>query len=75
MNINENKIFLPRKYVYFEKQKNDRLCGLHALNALMQGPFFDVGQLTDIGLRLNEMERQILGHNVRLKNMSNFIKN
>ncbi len=61
MNKNEFKFSFPRKLVYFEKQKNDRLCGLHALNSLMQGPFFDVGQLTEIGLNLNEMERQIMG--------------
>ena len=61
MNKNENKVFFPRKVIYFEKQKNDRLCGLHALNSLIQGPYFDVGQLTEIGLRLNEMERQIMG--------------
>jgi len=61
MNKNENKIIFPRKLVYFEKQKNDRLCGLHTLNSLLQGPFYDVGQLTEIGLNLNEMERQIMG--------------
>lgn len=63
MKKNDNNIFFPRSLVYFEKQKNDRLCGLHALNALLQGPYFDVGQLTEIGLSLNEMERQLMGNN------------
>lgn len=71
MNKNENnKVFFPRKLVYFEKQKNDRLCGLHALNSLLQGPYFDVGQLSEIGLGLNEMERQIMDSHA---NVSKFL--
>ena len=28
-------------FVYWEKQGSDRLCGVHCLNSLLQGPFFD----------------------------------
>lgn len=27
--------------VYFEKQGNDLMCGLHCINALLQSPIFD----------------------------------
>lgn len=50
----------PRKVVYFEKQSNDRLCGVHCLNALLQAPYFDPIMLSEIGLKLDEMEREIL---------------
>ena len=48
-----------RKFVYFEKQKSDRLCGLHCLNALLQGPFFNVGQLSEIALELDKKEKNL----------------
>lgn len=73
-NKNDGKIFFPRKKVYFEKQKSDRLCGLHAINSLMQGPYFDLGQLTEIGINLNEMERQIMQNNVIKKTKNKFLK-
>ena len=63
MKTNENIPFFPRKFIYFEKQSDDRLCGLHALNSLLQGPFFDIVTLSEIGLKLNEMERQLMGEN------------
>lgn len=53
----------PRKLVYFEKQSDDRLCGVHCLNALVQGPYFDAVMLSEIGLRLDEMERALVGGN------------
>ena len=30
-----------QQVVYFEKQGQDMLCGLHLVNALLQGPIFD----------------------------------
>ena len=51
----------PRKVVYFEKQSNDRLCGLHCLNNLLQGPFFDIVTLSEIGIELDKIESQITG--------------
>ena len=29
------------KYIYFEKQGADMMCGVHCINALLQGPYFD----------------------------------
>ena len=51
----------PRKVVYFEKQSNDRLCGLHALNNLLQGPYLDIVTLSEIGIQLNKMESELTG--------------
>jgi len=52
-----------REFVYFEKQKSDRLCGLHCLNALLQGPFFNVGQLSEIALELDKKEKNLYNSN------------
>ena len=51
----------PRKVVYFEKQSDDRLCGLHCLNNLLQGPFFDVITLSEIGIELDKIEQELTG--------------
>ena len=51
----------PRKKVYFEKQSNDRLCGLHCLNNLLQGPYFDIVVLSEIGLELDKIEHELTG--------------
>ena len=59
----------PRKVVYFEKQSNDRLCGVHCLNALLQAPFFDPVMLSEIGLKLDEMERELLGSSISNTNV------
>jgi len=34
--------------VYFEKQGNDMMCGLHCINALLQGPIFDEVSMSQI---------------------------
>ena len=60
MNSKNTNSAFKRKYVYFEKQSNDRLCGLHCLNSLLQGPFFDPVRLSEIGLKLNDMELSLL---------------
>jgi len=60
---NSNIPEFKRKYVYFEKQSNDRLCGVHCLNALVQGPYFDPVLLSEIGLKLDEMENSLYGGN------------
>ena len=54
-----NKITFKRSKVYFEKQSNDRLCGVHCLNNLLQGPFFDAVSLSEIALRLDDMEKNL----------------
>ncbi len=51
----------PRKIVYFEKQSDDRLCGLHCLNNLLQGPYLDVITLSEIGIELDKIEHQLTG--------------
>ena len=58
-NNNTNIPKFPRKVVYFEKQSNDRLCGVHCLNALLQGPHVDPIMLSEIGLKLDEMENRL----------------
>ena len=60
---NKNIPKFARKVIYFEKQSNDRLCGVHCLNALLQGPYFDPIMLSEIGLRLDEMENNLYGGN------------
>jgi ataxin-3 len=43
--------------VFFEKQFGS-LCAQHALNAVLQQPYFNAVQLADIARRLDEIERQ-----------------
>ena len=52
----------PRGYVYFEKQSDDRLCGMHCINSLLQGPFFDLVSLSEIGQYLDREEQKLLGN-------------
>jgi ataxin-3 len=52
----------PRGYVYFEKQSDDRLCGMHCINSLLQGPFFDLVSLSEIGQYLDREEQLLLGN-------------
>ena len=42
------------KFVYWEKQGKDRMCGLHALNSLVQGPVFNESNLFNIAEELNK---------------------
>lgn len=53
----------PRGKVYFEKQSDDRLCGLHCVNNLLQGPFYDMISLSEIGVELDKLEQQLTGVN------------
>ncbi len=48
-----------RKFVYFEKQTNSKLCGLHAINSLLQGPFFNEIILSEIGNELDQLEKNL----------------
>lgn len=57
--VNLNIPDFPRKYVYFEKQSNDKLCGLHCLNSLLQSPIFDAISLAEIAQKLDELERKL----------------
>ena len=49
------------RLVYFEKQSDDRLCGMHCINSLLQGPFFDIISLSEIGIELDKKEQSLLG--------------
>ena len=46
--------------LYHEKQVS-LLCGVHALNALLQGPYFSAHDLGTIAQEFDEKERQLLG--------------
>ena len=46
--------------VYFEKQGADRLCGVHCLNALAQGPFFTQVDLNKFAAELDKEESALL---------------
>ena len=62
--MNSQKSNIPpfqRKVVYFEKQSNDRLCGLHCLNNLLQGPYLDMVTLSEIGIELDKIESELTG--------------
>lgn len=48
-----------RKFVYFEKQTNSKLCGLHTLNSLLQGRYFDEIILSEISNELDEIEKSL----------------
>ncbi len=49
-----------RKKVYFEKQSNDKLCGIHCLNSLVQAPLFGFENLTEIAKQLDDLEKKLL---------------
>ena len=42
-----------QKFIYFEKQGADMMCGVHCINALMQGPYFDEVTMSQIALQLD----------------------
>ena len=46
--------------VYFEKQGEDMLCGLHCINAILQGPVFDEVSLSQIAQQLDQEEALLL---------------
>ena len=50
-----------KKVVYFEKQGNDMLCGLHTVNAILQGPYFDEVSLSQVAQKIDNAERLLLG--------------
>lgn len=40
--------------IYWEKQGADRLCGVHSINCLLQGPFFNEVDLAHLALELDK---------------------
>ncbi|CAA9991057.1 ataxin-3, putative [Plasmodium knowlesi strain H] len=51
---------MNKKYVYWEKQGNDRMCGLHCINAILQGPHYSEDVVATIGREIDEKEREFL---------------
>jgi ataxin-3 len=48
------------KPIYFEKQGQDMLCGVHCINALLQGPYFDEVTMSQIAIELDQKERELM---------------
>jgi hypothetical protein len=48
-----------QQWVYHEKQAA-ALCGVHAVNSLLQGPFFDAGRFSEIAQQLDAQERALM---------------
>ncbi|KAH8740512.1 N-terminal machado-Joseph disease protein like domain [Cryptosporidium ryanae] len=46
--------------VYWEKQGNDRMCALHCINSILQGPYVDEFQLSKIAREIDELESRLL---------------
>ena len=46
-------------FVYHEKQLS-ALCGVHAINNLLQGPYYGAGDLADIARAIDEREKALL---------------
>lgn len=65
-----------KKYIYHERQES-LLCGQHCLNNLMQGPFYNAVELSQIALELDRQERQLAGkaleyHSANVDDSGNF---
>lgn len=63
-------------YIYHEKQES-MLCGQHCLNNLMQGPYFNAVELSNIALELDAKERALVGrsleyHSANVDDSGNF---
>ncbi len=48
------------KYIYFEKQGADMMCGVHCINSLLQGPYFDEVSMSQIALSLDQKEKALM---------------
>lgn len=47
--------------IYWESQGKNQMCGLHCINSLLQGPFFEPDMLKDIAVHLDEEEAKLMG--------------
>lgn len=66
----QSKPVFKRDKIYYEKQGSDRLCAVHCLNSLLQGPYFDAVMLGQIGVRLDEMESELYHRQHSSENVS-----
>lgn len=46
--------------IYWEKQGADRLCGVHCVNCLLQGPFYNEVDLAQMALELDKREEMLM---------------
>lgn len=44
---------------YWEKQQADKLCAVHCLNAVVQGPRFSAGQMGEVARKLDMQEQEL----------------
>ncbi len=52
------------KVVYWERQESGIMtCGLHCLNTLLQGPYFDEVELSQIALQIDDTEKKLFHSN------------
>jgi ataxin-3 len=59
-------------YLYFERQQA-ALCGVHAVNALLQGPYFTEVELAEFARQLDAQERALLRHETSGSAASSFL--
>mmetsp|Transcript_6846 Transcript_6846/g.16713 ORF Transcript_6846/g.16713 Transcript_6846/m.16713 type:complete len:442 (-) Transcript_6846:272-1597(-) len=50
-----------QRQVYWEQQGQDKMCAVHTLNSLMQGPMFSEVELAQIANILDSQEQQLMG--------------
>ncbi|CAD8078020.1 unnamed protein product [Paramecium sonneborni] len=50
-----------KQVIYWEKQGYDQLCGVHCINSLLQGPYFNEVELATIAQELDRQEIELLG--------------
>jgi ataxin-3 len=51
---------MKQKKVYWERQGSDKLCGVHCINSLLQGPYFTEFELATLAQELDAKEQQIM---------------
>jgi len=49
------------KYIYWEAQLSDNMCGLHCLNNVLQGPIYDEVSLSEVAIQMEQEEARITG--------------
>jgi len=60
--------------VYWEKQGTDRLCAVHCINSLLQGPFYNELSLAEIARELDSQEKELLmGQGTESKDFLNYL--
>ncbi|KAH0475000.1 MAG: hypothetical protein KVP17_005061 [Porospora cf. gigantea B] len=57
------------RHVYFEKQGPDRMCALHCLNGIVQGPAYVEADLQREAKLLDDEERRLLTPRSRRERM------